>query len=301
MLVTCRLFEAYLKCPTKCFLRSADEKAPKNSYAEWIRLERESYTSEGIKRVISGIRQDAIALDQLDLKNLHLAGWHLAVNQIARTSHLESIIHVVERVSRRARNNFELIPIRFVATNNLNKDDKLLLAFDAIVLSQILGSEVGIGKIIHGEDHATTIVNTGVLASNVWRLIAGVESMLSSNTPPDLVLNRHCPECEFQNLCRLRATEKDDLSLLSGMTGNERSRYRSKGIFTVTQLSYTFRPRRTPKRAKNPAKPRYLSLQALAIRENTTYIHGNPMLPDSKAQVYLDIEGLSDNSFYTTF
>src|SRR3989442_945645 len=106
MLVTYRLFEAYLKCPTKCFLRSADETAPENSYAEWIRLEHESYRSEGIKHLMSGVPQDAISFDQFDSKNLRLAGWHLAANQIARTSHLESNIHVVERVSRGVRNNF---------------------------------------------------------------------------------------------------------------------------------------------------------------------------------------------------
>jgi uncharacterized protein YprB with RNaseH-like and TPR domain len=122
--------------------------------------------------------------------------------------------------------------------------------------------------------------------------------MLSSSVPPDLILNRHCAECEFQPRCRTITVEKDDLSLLSGMTEMERSRHRSKGIFTVTQFSYTFRPRRTPKRAKNPAKPRYLALQARAIRENTVYIHGTPLLPQSKTQVYLDIEGLPDRDFH---
>ena len=82
------------------------------------------------------------------------------------------------------------------------------------------------------------------------------------------------------------------------MSEKERERHRSKGIFTVTQLSYTFRPKRTPKRAKNPTKPRYLALQALAIRENTVYIHGAPVLPESGAQVYLDIEGLPDRDAY---
>ena len=82
------------------------------------------------------------------------------------------------------------------------------------------------------------------------------------------------------------------------MTERERRRHRSKGIFTLTQFSYTFKPRRTPKRAKNPSKPHYLALQALAIRENTVYIHGNPLLPSSKTQVYLDIEGLPDSDLY---
>ena len=35
-----------------------------------------------------------------------------------------------------------------------------------------------------------------------------------------------------------------------------------------------------------------------AIRENTIYIHGNPQVPDSRSQVYLDIEGLPESDFY---
>ena len=65
---------------------------------------------------------------------------------------------------------------------------------------------------------------------------------------PTPVLNKHCSECEFQARCRQKAIEKDDLSLLSRMTEKERKKFNSKGFFTITQLSYTFRPRRRPKR-----------------------------------------------------
>ena len=119
-----------------------------------------------------------------------------------------------------------------------------------------------------------------------------------SPTQPELVLNRHCPECEFRNRCRKIAKEVDDLSLLSGMSPLERARHRSKGIFTVNQLSYTFRRRRTPKRAKNPAKPHHFSLQARAIREKCVYIHGSPVFPKDKTAVYLDIEVVPDRDFY---
>jgi predicted RecB family nuclease len=192
----------------------------------------------------------------------------------------------------------QLIPIRFIFNNKLSKDDRMLVAFDALVLSEMLGREVGLGKIIHGGDRATLKVKTGGLASAVRKLTERISALLSSNSPPDLVLNRHCTECEFQNRCRQKAIETDDLSLLSGITENERNSHRSKGIFTVTQLSYTFRPRKTPRRAKNPAKPRYTALQARAIRENTIYIHGSPQLPHSKTLVYLDIEGLPDSESY---
>jgi hypothetical protein len=38
-----------------------------------------------------------------------------------------------------------------VFRNKLNRDDKLLLAFDARVLSEELSREVGLGKIVYGE------------------------------------------------------------------------------------------------------------------------------------------------------
>ena len=192
----------------------------------------------------------------------------------------------------------QFIPIRFLHTDKITRDDRLLLAFDALVLSETLGREVGLGKIVHGDKSVTLELKTGALASQARKLSEKINAMLASNSPPDLVLNRHCPECEFQNRCRQKAIEMDDLSLLSGMTENERATHRSKGIFTVKQLSYTFRPRKTPKRTKNPAQPRYMALQALAIRENTVYVHGHPQLPESKSQVYLDIEGLPSSEFY---
>ena len=180
----------------------------------------------------------------------------------------------------------------------LGKDDKLLLAFDTFVLSESLGREIQAGKIIHGDNSDTLRVNVFALFDNVKKRIDTITALLSSPISPELILNRHCTECEFRNRCHQKAKESDDLSLLSGMSEKERARHRSKGIFTVNQLSYTFTPRRTPKRAKNPAKPHHFSLQALAIREKCIYIHGTPTLPDCKIKVFFDIEGLPDRDFY---
>jgi hypothetical protein len=108
-------------------------------------------------------------------------------------------------------------PIRFVFRNKLTKDDRMLLAFDALVLSQVLGRAVSLGKIIHGDDHATLEVKTSALSGEVRKRTEKIAALLSSHAPPDLVLNRHCAECEFQARCRKIAVEKDDLSLLAGM------------------------------------------------------------------------------------
>jgi predicted RecB family nuclease len=299
VLITSHLFEAYLKCQTKCFLRSLGETATGNGYSDWINAQQASYRSAEIKRLTQQATQNECFTKPIDREGVQSAKWCFALETTARAQNLESTIHAVERVPARGRGKpAQFVPIRFISTNKLIRDDRLLLAFDAIVLSETMGCEVSLGEIIHGEECVKLEVKAGALASEVRTLTAKIGALLSSNSPPDLVLNRHCPECEFQTRCRQKAIETDDLSLLSGITANERAMHRSKGIFTVTQLSYTFRPRKTPKGAKNPAKPRYMALQALAIRENTIYVHGHPQLLDSKTQVYLDIEGLPDNDFY---
>ena len=297
--VTSRLFEAYLKCPTKCFLWSRGETGTSNTYADWAQAQTISYRSEGIRRLKDGVESNECITGPLDRKELKSAKWCLAVYSKAGAENLESAIDAVERAPLDTPGKpAQFVPIRFIFTNKLHRHEKLLLAFDGLALSEALGREVDLGKIIHGDAFVTLRVKTSALESEVRKTTAKIATLLAGQVQPDPVLNRHCAECEFQSRCRQKAIETDDLSLLSGMTENERASHRSKGIFTVKQLSYTFRPRKTPKRAKNPAQRRYMALRALAIRENTVYVHGHLQLPGSKNQVYLDIEGLPDSESY---
>ena len=298
MTITPDLFAAYLKCPTKCWLRQTGEPASGNVYAEWVRDRDEAARVDGTKRLIAEATEGSVA-HQPPTESLKTATWRLATDVVARTANTETRVAVVERVASEGRGKAaQFVPVLFVWRNKLHRDDKLLLAFEALVLSEILGRDVPVGRIVHGDEHVTLNVKLPASLKVVRKLVEKTAALLFNSSPPDLVLNRHCAECEFQTRCRKIAVEKDDLSLLGGMSEKERQKLRNKGIFAVTQLSYTFRPRRTPKRAKNPAKPRYLALQALAIRENTIYIHGTPILPQSKTRVYLDIEGLPDRDFY---
>ena len=82
------------------------------------------------------------------------------------------------------------------------------------------------------------------------------------------------------------------------MSAKERQKLRSKGIFTVTQLSYTFRPRRRPKQMRDKREKYHHSLKALAIREKKIHIVGSPELKIEGTPIYLDVEGLPDRDFY---
>ena len=83
-----------------------------------------------------------------------------------------------------------------------------------------------------------------------------------------------------------------------GLSEKEIINLNNKGIFTVNQLSYTFRPKRTPKRTKNPTNSRYFALQALAMRENTIYVHGTSEFHQTETCAYFDIEGIPDRDFH---
>jgi len=69
--------------------------------------------------------------------------------------------------------------------------------------------------------------------------------VILEKTEPKLALNKHCKVCEFQNFCREEAIKKDDLSLLS-LGEKEVAGLNKRGLFTITQLSHTFRPKLWP-------------------------------------------------------
>ena len=192
MRVTPRLFEAYVKCPTKCFLRSLGETGKGNAYADWFRTQTESCRTEGIKGLLARAAHDGCLIGPPGTEDPKTAKCRLTVDFVARVQNLESSLHAVQRVSLNARGQpAQIIPIRFFFTNKLTRDDKLLLAFDALVLSETLGREINFGKIIHGDTYASLKVRTSVLTSEVRKLIRKIAVLLSNNSPPDLVLNRH--------------------------------------------------------------------------------------------------------------
>lgn len=295
-----------------------------NAYANWAQTQNESFLAHGTNRLFAELADVAVQTPELPRSSRREEA-HSSVHQPVTTnsqatnqSHVpssatissdlllqqpafaaETHLHAIERVPSEGRGKAaQFIPIRFVCFNKIDKDDRLLLAFDAFVLSAALGRKIPVGKIIHGDNHATIKVKASTLIGEVRKCLDKIATLLSSPAPPDLVLLRTCAECEFQIRCRQMAIEKDDLSLLAGMSEKERKKLRNKDIFSITQLSYTFRPRRRPKRLRDKRDKYHHSLKALAIREKKIHIVGPPELKIEGTPVYLDVEGLPDRDFH---
>ena len=299
MIVSSQLLKDYLECSTKCWLRSRAEPATVNFYAEWARPQTETYLECGLKRSFATVPESDRATAPPIPKNTKDVTWRLAIDVRWRTRDMESRLQAVERIPSEGHGTpAQFIPYRFEFANKLAKEHKLLLAFDALLLCEALGRKVTLGKIVHGDNHATLKVKTPAFATEVRKRIKEVTALLAGNSPPDLILNRHCGQCEFKTRCSTQAREKDELSLLSSLSEKDRRRLHSKGIFTVTQLSYTFRPRRRRREARGKQEKHHHSLRALAIRENKIHAVGIPDLKLTGTRIFLDVEGLPDRDFY---
>jgi hypothetical protein len=53
MIVSSQIFESYLECTTKCWLRSRAEPTTGSFYAEWVRAQNETYFQDGLKRLLA--------------------------------------------------------------------------------------------------------------------------------------------------------------------------------------------------------------------------------------------------------
>jgi hypothetical protein len=97
---------------------------------------------------------------------------------------LQCFCHAVEQIPSAGRGRTtQFVPIRFVFRNKLNRNDKPLLAFDTRVLAEELRREVGLGKIVHGENFSTLKVKTSALASDVRKLTDKIGTLLASPSP----------------------------------------------------------------------------------------------------------------------
>jgi predicted RecB family nuclease len=202
------------------------------------------------------------------------------------------------------------VPILFLPWDKPSLSDRLLVCFGALALSQTTGPVPDTGTLIYGDGYRQRTVKIGNHVARTHQMITEIGGNWEDRKLPPLVLNRHCAVCDFQPRCRGLAIEREDLSLLAAMTGKERAKFNAKGISTITQLSYGYRPRRrkrtnaaavhSTKSTKRtaPVVNNDYKLKALAIKKNQIHVVGAPSTKFTGVPVFLDVEGMPDRNFY---
>jgi predicted RecB family nuclease len=305
--ITAAAYSAFLKCPTKAHLVAIGEPASGAFFADI-----EAHNLSMYK---------AAAQRQLGVAEL------LDFGQLLRRPDQESITHYVDCDT--AFYDFELplhkatgrkplesspsgtfVPVRLLPWDKPDLSDSLLVCFGALALCQVTGILADSGTLIYGSGYRRKTVKIGNYVARALQIVDTIGAAYRDRKQPPLVLNRHCAVCDFQSSCRGLAIESDDLSLLTAMTGKERAKCNAKGIFTTTQLSYGYRPRRrkrtkpdaecstkTTKRTA-PAARNDHKLKALAVKKGQIHVVGTPSLKFAGVPTFLDVEGMPDRNFY---
>jgi predicted RecB family nuclease len=192
-------------------------------------------------------------------------------------------------------------PTIFIGSHSISDTDILRLWFIGHVLTEVQGRPPAMGHIVAVDGKSSKIK----LQHDNKRFISLLDPLQkwaandSSPDEPPVILNKHCPMCQFRAQCEAKAKQEDNLSRLKGVTAKVMRQYEKKGIFTVKQLSYLYKPRKRKKRAKNaPPTTHKIELQALAIRTGRIYLQELPTLTRQKTELFLDIESVPDRDLY---
>jgi predicted RecB family nuclease len=296
--ITSEILVAYSQCPQKAFLIfCTDENGIPHEYVRI--LERHKKANRRI--YLSELNQKMPHIQDYDVCFLQ-SGSDMIINATLRSEGLEAgcdLLTKVEASSSLGEHSYE--PTICVGTHSVSKEQRLELFFAGYVLGQIQGKVPTAGRIIvMGQRlRKVKLENSG---KTLMPLLEDLREWAAASSPesPPLILNKHCPLCRFYSLCRAKAEQEDHLSLLDRIsTPKAVQRYEKKGIFTIKQLSYLYKPRRRKKRTRNPPKPIYKpELQALAIRTGRIYLQELPELYRQPVELFLDIEGIPDQQLF---
>ena len=271
-----QIFESFLLCPYKAFRILKNESGVKSDF-ELIQ-----------SKIAENYRQEALCRLYSDLTSRET---DVLLNQRISSQGLSAFFHAVERIpGKSSLGSFHYIPVLFTPSSKPSKNDGMAAAFDSLLLENFQVRRPAYAKLIFGKNFKIKKIKPGNQIK-VKRILEQIK-LLAANPAPRLMLNRHCQICEFKNSCEQQAIEKDNLSLLRGISAKEVETQSKKGIFTVTQYSHTFRARRRFKKSYP------FNLRAFALREKKIHVYGSPMMPAANVQIYLDVEGDPGRDFY---
>ena len=303
------MFSAFTKCATKAHLLAIGEPPPDTFFAE-IRAHISSSYKAAAKRSSRADIAEALSFGQLS-RSPDNAGISHHVDCETANYDFAPTPRKAERRQPRASSPFgRFVPVLYLPWEKPELSDILLVSFGALALSQATGILPEAGTLICGDSYRRRTVRIEKHVARTRQIINAIQENCQGQKAPPLLLNRHCAVCDFQPRCRNLAIERDDLSLLTAMTSKERAKINAKGISTITQLSYGYRPRRrkrTRPDAKNPPKSANHTfpvvkndhkLKALAIKKSQIHVVGSPSPKFDGIPIFLDVEGMPDRDFY---
>ncbi len=296
--LTSEVVESYLNCKFKAHLKLAAQAGTKSEFEILLLEARDRVKRKAIDKIVANLSADEIERDVVLSTSTLKRGASYVFDAVLDNDQMLLVFDGLKRAHGPSKlGAFHYLPVLFHGTERPGREQRTLLEVLGLILAEIQGAEPRWGLLVYGHDCTIRRVRLRSNGVQAQRVLQELKESRASDTLPQLMLNRHCEICEFRCRCHAEAASKDDLSLLRAMSESEIKKYARRGIFTVTQLSCTFRPRRNSKPLKQKPSARQHAVQALAIREKKIHVLGSPELPVSPTQIYLDLEGDPERNF----
>jgi hypothetical protein len=110
MAITNDLIETFLKCSTKCFLRSCGEAGTGNPYAAWVQTKNSGFRVEGTKRSVAEVAPDKCAIGTQAMGSLEPAQWRLGIDFAVQSQNLQCPVTQWTKFPRPAEVEPQLVP-----------------------------------------------------------------------------------------------------------------------------------------------------------------------------------------------
>src|SRR5262245_21168692 len=266
--ITTAVFAAYLKCPTKGLLIARSEKPPQRFFGDLENSISETYKAKFGGAALANFRDLVRPSARKETTTLF----------DCESAFFTKKPRAAIREKAQVKQTRNYIPVLYSASKKLDESDRLTICFGAMAVAQMTGTKLSwTGQIIFADIGRMKKVNVSErLVRKALRTVDQLIKDCESDELRPIMLNKDCQICAFQARCRTIAVNREDLSLLATMTEKERRKFIEKGITTITQLSYGYRPRRrrrpklTPQRVSPPVKHDN-KLKAIAIKKSQVH------------------------------
>lgn len=288
MQITNEILLGFIHCPYKAFRKCKSEIGEISDYEKTfneLKYSRKLLFSETLSSQNILIRTQAEG-NNFILKNGTILDLKLS------NSNAKIILDGIEFIGKN-----KAIPILLIPFEKIKQTDKLFVALQASIIQSEFNLKIENCKVIHGKNLQQTQFKLSSFTKSIKKIIVELNKIISASIESSLILNKHCSVCEYSISCKKKAIADGNMSLLDRATSKAMEKYKKKGIFTIQQLSYLYKPRRRKKRAKQLVA-HSLELQALALRTDKIYAQQLPELSRQPIEFFLDIEGNPDQELY---
>lgn len=163
------------------------------------------------------------------------------------------------------------MPIMISHLEKVSQNEKIILTAMTLLMNEALSCETTHALILHGKALKILRLSINSFKKKAQQILHGLQAMRINIQKPIPIKSDSCKVCEFAESCIEEISQKDDLSLLGSISLKEVARLNKKGILTITQLSYNFRPNRF-RRLRKKGRPFSYELKALSVRDKKVWL-----------------------------